>query len=327
MKYLIGLLIVFFTMFSCKKITNKSDKINSNQASINNQWNGDKLISDLDFVSQINTSCLLTSSYFNRSEEEVKQDNLKCVLSKINFDYSKLDSLKGKKIIGNLNNSLELYIEKTTPKNLENADIYNQVTLFVKKGEIIMDSMIIYESINYIEALTVKQFYYYIDNNKIFLLNLSEDESGSSVKDWSEYYINESGKIKLVKNKKAGNTKIEKKPSQIENAETTKSTNLIGSFKIYADAISNNTKEKVSLGYFITIKSLTKAVLSIDAKYSEDYGCEGEYRLIDEKSILHAKGKCDQDDVDDFYLKYDNGKCFIRSKRFINQDWLELIRE
>lgn len=132
MKYLV-ILMCFFTTFSCKKITNKSDKINSNQASINNQWNGDKLISDLDFVSQINTSCLLTSSYFNRSEEEVKQDNLKCVLSKINFDYSKLDSLKGKKIIGNLNNSLELYIEKTTPKNLENADIYNQVTLFVKK--------------------------------------------------------------------------------------------------------------------------------------------------------------------------------------------------
>lgn len=326
MKYLV-ILMCFFTTLSCKKITNKSDKINSNQASINNQWNGDKLISDLDFVNQINISCLLTSSYFNRSEEEIKQDNLKCVLSKINFDYSKLDSLKGKKIIGNLNNSLELYIEKTTPKNLENADIYNQVTLFVKKGEIIMDSMIIYESINYIEALTVKQLYYYIDNNKIFLLNLSEDESGSSVKDWSECYVNESGKIKLVKNKKAGNTKIEKKPSQIENAETTKNTNLIGNFKIYADAISNNTKEKVSLGYFITIKSLTKAVLSIDAKYSEDYGCEGEYRLIDEKSILHAKGKCDQDDVDDFYLKYDNGKCFIRSKRFINQDWLELIRE
>lgn len=314
-------------MFSCKKITNKSDKINSNQVSINNQWNGDKLISDLDFVSQINTSCLLTSSYFNRSEEEVKQDNLKCVLSKINFDYSKLDSLKGRRIIGNLNNSLDLYIEKTTPRNLENADIYNQVTLFIKKDKIIMDSIVIYESINYIDALTVKQLYYYIDNNKIFLLNLSEDESGSSVNDWSEYYVNESGKIKLVKNKKTDNTKIEKKPSQIENAETTKNTNLIGSFKIYADAMSNNTKEKVSLGYFITIKSLTKAVLSIDAKYSEDYGCEGEYRLIDEKNILHAKGKCDQDDVDDFYLKYDNGKCFIRSKRFINQDWLELIRE
>lgn len=326
MKYLV-ILMCFFTIFSCKKITNKSDKINSSQVSINNQWNGDKLISDLDFVNQINTSCLLTSSYFNRSEEEIKQDDLKCILSKINFDYSKLDSLKGKKIIGNLNHNLKIYIEKTTPKNFENADIYNQVTLFVKKDEIIMDSIVIYESINYIEALTVKQLYYYIDNNKIFLLNLSEDESGSSVKYWSEYYVNESGKIKLVKKNKADNTKVEKKSSQIEDSETTKNTNLIGSFKIYADAISNNTKEKVSLGYFITIKSLAQAVLSIDAKYSEDYGCEGEYRLIDEKSILHAKGKCDQDDLDDFYLKYDNGKCFIRSKRFINQDWLELTRE
>lgn len=219
------MLVCFSALLSCKKVTDKSTKIVSDQVYINNQWSGDKLISDLGFVDQINISCLLTSPYFDRSEEEVKQDDLKCILSKINFDYSKLDSLREKKIIGHLNDNLELYIKKTIPENLENADIYNQVSLFIKKDEVITDSIAIYESINYIEALTVKQLYYYINNNKIFLLSLLDDESGSSVKSWAEYYVDDSGKIKLVKNKKIDHTKIEeKKSSQIKQVEKTTET-------------------------------------------------------------------------------------------------------
>ena len=103
-----------------------------------------------------------------------------------------------------------------------------------------------------------------------------------------------------------------------------KEVDLIGAYKIYAPAVSNSNGEEISLGYFITIKSSTKAILSIDAKYSEDYGCEGEYRLTNNENVIHAKGKCDQDDTDDFFLKQENGKYYIKSKRFLDQDWQEL---
>lgn len=106
-----------------------------------------------------------------------------------------------------------------------------------------------------------------------------------------------------------------------------KEVDLIGAYKIYAPAVSNSNGEEISLGYFITIKSSTKAILSIDAKYSDDYGCEGEYRLTNNENVIHAKDKCDQDSVDDFYLKYENGKYFIKSKCLLNQNWQELIKE
>ena len=81
------------------------------------------------------------------------------------------------------------------------------------------------------------------------------------------------------------------------------------------------------MSYYINISNSNSAILSIGAKHSEDYLCEGDYKLQEKDNVLHARGKCDQDDRDDFYLKFEGGKYFIKSKRFINQDWQELKKE
>ncbi|WP_048509729.1 hypothetical protein [Chryseobacterium sp. FH2] len=122
-------------------------------------------------------------------------------------------------------------------------------------------------------------------------------------KEFLNYFITENNKVSV------SNSSLEK---------------LKGSYKISSKAISNYNGEEILLDYFLSFESSKKAILSIGADYSEDYGCEGEYKLTKENNILHARGKCDQDDVDDFYVKFENGKYYIRSKRFINQDWQEL---
>lgn len=104
------------------------------------------------------------------------------------------------------------------------------------------------------------------------------------------------------------------------------SNNWIGKFKIVARAISDYDGKEIDLYYIINIDSDNSAILSIGADHSEDYWCEGEYKLMNKNGIIHARGKCDQDDRDDFYLKHENGKTYIKSKRFINQDWQELQR-
>lgn len=201
MKNLI-ILLAFLSLLSCKKekdsISNQTILKNIN---LNPNWIGDKNISDFNFINSINSSCKLNSSFFNRSEKQIKEDNLKCVLSKIKFDYSKLDSLKNKVSIGKLNNETELLIKNTYPKSKENADLYYQTTLYTEKNNKYSDSLIIYQSINYSEALTVKIRHYYIDKNKIYLLDVIEDESGASVEKWIEYQIENNGKIVLTTQK------------------------------------------------------------------------------------------------------------------------------
>ena len=114
----------------------------------------------------------------------------------------------------------------------------------------------------------------------------------------------------------------------IKNIEvTTNNNDWKGSYKISTKVTSQYDNNETNVLYSITVESDQKAILSIGAEHVEDYWCEGEYRLIKEDNTLHAKGKCDQDDVDDFYLKNENKKYYIRSKRFINRDWQELKKE
>lgn len=103
--------------------------------------------------------------------------------------------------------------------------------------------------------------------------------------------------------------------------------NWKGSYEITSKAISQYDKKEIDLSYTISIKSDKSAILSIGAEQAQDYWCEGSYALTKENDILHAKGKCDQDDTDDFYLKFEDEKYFIKSKRFLNQDWQELKKE
>ncbi len=97
-----------------------------------------------------------------------------------------------------------------------------------------------------------------------------------------------------------------------------------GSYQITAKAISEYNQKQIDLLYTITVTSRHTAVLSIGADQVQDYWCEGEYTLKDSQGVLHAKGKCDEDDSNDFYLKQDKGMFFIKTKRFLNQDWQEI---
>lgn len=97
-----------------------------------------------------------------------------------------------------------------------------------------------------------------------------------------------------------------------------------GRYQITAKAISEYNQKQIDLLYTITITSRHTAVLSIGADQVQDYWCEGEYMLKETQGVLHAKGKCDEDDSSDFYLKQDKGSYFIKTKRFLNQDWQEI---
>ncbi len=63
------------------------------------------------------------------------------------------------------------------------------------------------------------------------------------------------------------------------------------------------------------------------AECPQDYACEGEYYITVKDNVLHATGKCDEDDTNDFYIKLENGKYYIKTKRFLNQDRQELTKE
>lgn len=100
-----------------------------------------------------------------------------------------------------------------------------------------------------------------------------------------------------------------------------------GEYEITTKAISNYNNTEIDLLYSISLSSDASAIVSIGADQVQDYWCEGEYYLTDENGILHATGKCDEDDINDFYLKYQNGIYFIKSKRFLIQDWQVLKKE
>ena len=200
MKNLIFILC-FLSIFSCKKSQENISKPISNIAVLDKQWQGDLLISDLSFINSIDASCKLNTPFFDRSEKQINDDNSKCALSKIKFDYEKLNSLKNKTSIGKINPQTELFLKATKPQNDENADIYNQATLYVEVNKKTTDSIVIYHTVNFSEALTAKERSYYINNENIYLLDIVEDESGSSVEKWSKNKINSSGKIILETHK------------------------------------------------------------------------------------------------------------------------------
>lgn len=100
-----------------------------------------------------------------------------------------------------------------------------------------------------------------------------------------------------------------------------------GDYIIKIKALSNADKKEFTLRYYISIIDDHRAVLSIGAEHVQDYSCEGEYYLNNVNNILHGQGICAEDDINDFYLKQENGKYYIKSKRFLNQSWQELTKD
>lgn len=113
MKYLGISLLCFLSIFSCKK-AQENINIISKGVVLKKEWKGDSLISDLN---SIDKTCKLNNAFFGRSDKQIQDDNLKCALSKIKFDYEKLNSLKTKFSIGNINATTELFIKTTKPNN------------------------------------------------------------------------------------------------------------------------------------------------------------------------------------------------------------------
>ncbi|SEM42199.1 hypothetical protein SAMN05421856_103133 [Chryseobacterium taichungense] len=256
------IILCYLSIFSCKKT---QEKISINAISktfeLNKAWQGDPLISDLNFVNSIGPTCKLNDSFFGRADNQVKDDNLKCALSRIKFNYEKLSSLKSKISIGNIGSSAKIFIKTTKPYNTQNADVYNQATLYIEINKNITDSIIIYRSINFSEALTVKERNYFISNDNIYLLDIAEDESGTNVEKWSHNKINSEGKIVRIKQKKFS----------LEDSEKTIQTENNQWKGTYHFEASN--RDNVKTIFDITINSLNDILINlteegIKTKYS-----------------------------------------------------------
>ena len=163
--------------------------------------------------------------------------------------------------------------------------------------------------------------YFFIDNKlNIYTKDFFTDELYTSFLKSNKIFISKAGIFSKNIDVNSNSPKNLKKNSiEVDN-------NIIGSYHISTDALSNYDQSKIKLEYFLSFESNKKAILSIGAEQVQDYGCEGEYKLSSENNILHAKGKCDQEDVDDFYIKKENDQVYIKSKRFINKDWQKLSK-
>lgn len=269
----------------------------------------------------INESNLNKLDYFDNVKGKLLKN--KKYISFMTEKGFRLDSIF---VVDSISNKKQSFIYLKTSKTIEDPNYdfpptVHQIDILVFENSQFSRKLNIYTKKSYPFAIDLKLGYFNKDGN-LFTKEFKTDEENTIFTKEEHFKLSNDGLII-----KQNSTIIKENKSSIAKKNILKEVDLIGAYKIYAPAVSNSNGEEISLGYFITIKSSTKAILSIDAKYSEDYGCEGEYRLTNNENVIHAKGKCDQDSVDDFYLKYENGKYFIKSKRFINQDWQETIKE
>jgi phage FluMu protein Com len=156
------------------------------------------------------------------------------------------------------------------------------------------------------------------EENNTFQLKKNNSKTINVNENSSEYSITQDRKFIVKKEDIANNPK-----KSITKPDKT----WIGEYIIKTDALSNADNKKFTLRYYITINSLSDAILSIGAENPQDYTCEGDYTLQIDNNTLFASGKCDEDDINDFYIKKENNSFFIKSKRFLSKDWLEIKKE
>lgn len=298
MKNLI-IILCLLSIFSCKKAQeNFNLNTNAKKITLNKEWQGDSLISDLNFINTIDSTCKLNDGFFERSDKQIKDDNLKCALSKIKFDYEKLSSLKSITSLGSINSTTTLFIKTTKPNNTENAYIYHQATLYVEINKKITDSIIIYHSINFSEALIVRERNYYVDKDNIYVLDIVEDESGTSVEKWSQSKINSSGKIISVKQKifsKDDSYKIKESKDNLWN----------GTY--YFEA---SNRDNVKTVFDITINSLDDISLNVTEE-----GIKNKYSNIKAEKVDNGKIKINydtsSDDMGTIYIEKSDNEFYI----------------
>lgn len=278
--------IIFFSIFlliSCKQ--NAQEKVQiDDKFIINDLWTGDSLISNRDFINSINSSCKIRGTFFNRSANEIKDDDSKCALSKISFEYDKLDTVE--KVFIGKNNKINLLFKKTLSKKINNSDPYHEVTLFSVKDNLPVDSIVIYRTANFSDALITDTRYFYIKKEKIYLLDITVDEAGTRIESWQSYDINKnSGKINLINSHKP---QIKQNPQyKTSNLSTWEGIYWLNPFEIdseekgnyfidfFKDSKDFGSSARDGFNYKIKVKQADNKLYIFDeSKYTDDITLE-----------------------------------------------------
>lgn len=292
-------------------------------------------------------SCKKENNTINAQEKSIVSDNIKNItlpFDSKSFVYSKKDK-KGyyvydktfkknnysnslSRIYGkiNLNNDIDLLFIERKPNDDEFTEPIVTLYSYNNKLNSKIDSLSIYETIEG-EGNREKRFKMDMSKNIYIYENSSGYDFTNNGKEilitennQNKYSISNNGKFVLQEKKQ--NTPISNGKLSPPNKT------WFGSYSIKTDAISNADNKKIILKYYITINSLSDATLSVGAENPQDYNCEGDYTLQKEDdNTLSGSGICNENDINDFYIKKENDKYFIKSKRFINQDWQELKKE
>lgn len=178
------------------------------QDSFMKEYKGDILISDKSFLKKINETCL-TGDIFEQAPDQTTAERNKCVISKIKFKYDRLTNIgkiypqseldRNEKLYLIKNGDVNIYIDKT--KHETNGSHYSyDFTLVTEKENHPEDKMTLYIEDNDGDALLEKTQYYYIDENfNIWLILVTTDESGTKLKYWKKYNIDDkTAKFNLV---------------------------------------------------------------------------------------------------------------------------------
>ncbi|VXC17839.1 MULTISPECIES: hypothetical protein [Chryseobacterium] len=350
MKNIIILLLIL-SFVSCKKTQTSNDKIYDYKLDSSKEINLDSYLNDPSYKFE-NWIESITKEEFIKDSIDYKSNY---VLEKSLFNNNVLTTSYGKvKFTPNKNTSSDAYVDysylgyiKKINSHIININLYEGSKALIISNANYQSELIEAEPIfspNAEKLLSFANPEGLSTNLTLYKLNAGKPQRYLTL--WSDEFLtnyaiwNSQNEIilKIQKNDggyeyfKISNKRLDSNINKHEKKETdiseqASNINWKGSYDITSKAISQYNNQEIDLLYTITINSDKSATLSIGADQVQDYWCEGEYKLTKENNILHAKGKCDENDLDDFYLKNENEKYYIRSKRFINQDWQELTKK
>ncbi|MFP3590568.1 hypothetical protein [Chryseobacterium sp. SIMBA_038] len=221
------------------------------------------------------------------------------------------------------NNSF-IYLKSYKTVNSKNYDFpptIKEINILVFDHTKFKTKLNVYSKKSYPFAVELK-LGYFTKSGILYTKEFKTDEEGTTYFKEEQKTLTNNGNIQTTSSKI-----IQPKLLAKKTEEKIALPNFKGEYSIETKAISYSTNKEFVIGYFLAFDSNSKAILSINADYPQDYQCEGEYKLKNENNILHARGICDQDDINDFYLKFENGNYYIKSKRFKNTDWQELKKD
>ena len=196
--------IIFFILIVACKTEPKESKITENTQvnTVNNVTlkdenfeEGDKLISNIEFIKTIDETCKRTHGVIQDNKKQRDAFNDQCQFYNIKYNYEVYRVLEKQKQLyqkDDINYYFDLAI-----KNSESDD-YKFVNLYASKNGRKIDSLEVYNYENFIEALVEKGKYFYIKDEKIFTYMFYEDEDGIHNSKLNEYEIKK-GNFELVK--------------------------------------------------------------------------------------------------------------------------------